>query len=416
MSESSKSSELLFELCDDDLDSDDEVARHEEEVRKKDAATRCVRTWRMEQDVVWGRNGMGMESHNTKERRLHATQEQWLPALLDQQAIEQRGMEIVKVPYAEKSVEAFVRDNVQAGTHGVPFIAEGAAQAEEWPALEKWEDKATFLEQYPDVPLHITEIFPLSSEFGKAQMIRLPAALYLAYSADNDVDFPFYPFERDFDSETAVEEGRAALLGDFSVPKYFRDDLYAVSAETRAHFLKHKFVLIGGYRTGACMHQDPMGTCAWNTLIAGKKRWVFFPPDTPPHVIMSGDDGEEVDSGSTEGVYTMSKTSGKGPAPWWIDVYPKLVAKQAGGKSLAEKYGMVEVLQTADQTIYTPPYWFHAVLNVTPFTIAATGNVLTPAMLAKQWPYYKKTYPDASETLRAAAVDGGLLVEGDLPL
>ena len=428
MSESSKSSELLFELCADDLESDDEVTAYAAQLREKDLNTRCERTYAVEQAVVHGINGEGNPIHNSRDRDLSNLKHSYLPPLLDLDALHTRGMDIIRKPYDTTSLEDFHTNHVittPEQPYGLPFIASGAAEQGSWPALKKWVNEETISEAYGDVPLHITEVFPMGG-FGKAHAIRLPLALYLKYAKENEVDFPYYPFERDFDSETAVQEGRAKLLQDFSVPKYFRDDVYALTAETRALFPKHQFVLVGGHRTGANMHQDPMGTAAWNTLIAGNKRWVFFPPNTNPEVLLTGKEASTTTNTTTlpmsggggggAGVMTMSKVGGKGPVNWWLDVYPLLIAEDANGSSLAKRLGMVEVLQKADETIYTPPYWFHAVLNVTDYTIAATGNVLSPLMLKQQWTYYKKTYPQDAEILREEVLKRGLLEASDLPV
>jgi hypothetical protein len=41
---------------------------------------------------------------------------------------------------------------------------------------------------------------------------------------------------------------------------------------------------------GTTLHQDPLGTSAWNTLIKGRKRWALFPAHIPKK-IAKGDDG-----------------------------------------------------------------------------------------------------------------------------
>ena len=87
---------------------------------------------------------------------------------------------------------------------------------------------------------------------------------------------------------------------------------------------------------------------------------------------------------------------------WWLDWHPKTVRLLLDGKSSSDSMvststsdksdkrmgrtpqnplGMVECIQNPDETIYIPPNWFHAILNMEDFTIAATSNVLTPEMM-----------------------------------
>ena len=47
--------------------------------------------------------------------------------------------------------------------------------------------------------LPITELFALHG-YGKPQKLRLPLVTYREYARTNHVDFPYYPWERDFDS------------------------------------------------------------------------------------------------------------------------------------------------------------------------------------------------------------------------
>ena len=55
----------------------------------------------------------------------------------------------------------------------------------------------------------------------------------------------------------------------------------------------HRWLLMGGARSGSDVHRDPLGTSAWNTLLLGSKLWVFFPPDPPEHALHRGaDDGD----------------------------------------------------------------------------------------------------------------------------
>lgn len=60
------------------------------------------------------------------------------------------------------------------------------------------------------------------------------------------------------------------------------------SKETDLFFLlgdmrpAYRWIIIGPRRSGSNWHIDPNATSAWNGLIAGEKRWIMCPPNSPP--------------------------------------------------------------------------------------------------------------------------------------
>jgi hypothetical protein len=51
---------------------------------------------------------------------------------------------------------------------------------------------------------------------------------------------------------------------------------------------------------------------------------------------------------------------------WFTHVYPRLIkpSEEYGGKSAAEYYGMVEMLQHPKETVFVPGGWAHVVMNL----------------------------------------------------
>ncbi len=66
-------------------------------------------------------------------------------------------------------------------------------------------------------------------------------------------------------------------------------------------------------RAGSPFHLDPFKTSAWNALLAGRKRWVIYPPNqVPPSGV---DVDEDEDTGEID--YT-----GEDPIVWFLEHYP----------------------------------------------------------------------------------------------
>ena len=109
--------------------------------------------------------------------------------------------------------------------------------------------------------------------------IKMKLRHFLAYMAGQQDDSPLYIFDSAFDEHSISRQ----ILGDFTAPHYFQDDLFHLLGEQRRP--PYRWVAIGPERSGSSLHIDPLATSAWNTLLKGAKRWVLFPPTAPKHLV-----------------------------------------------------------------------------------------------------------------------------------
>jgi histone arginine demethylase JMJD6 len=112
----------------------------------------------------------------------------------------------------------------------------------------------------------------------------------------------------------------------------------------------YRWILIGPARSGTGMHIDPLHTNAWVTVLQGLKRWMLFPPNTPPDLIGMQDP----------------------PLPsviWFRDYYTKVTRDD-----WPQLYAPVQVLQFPGDTVFVPNGWPHVVVNLESMTVAVTHN------------------------------------------
>jgi len=239
----------------------------------------------------------------------------------------------------------------------------GAPEAEEWPAWANWSYESL-----------LAKLGSCELKVGKDDSGR-PVSLTLndfgEYMRSQQDDSPVYVFENRFRGPVA------SLLNDFKVPKYFPDDYMALTADRPPY----RWVGLGPKRSGTAMHTDPLVTSAWNTLIAGRKLWLLFPPGVPRTLakaknVMGKDDDDEA-----------------------INHFLDLLPRQLSGSD--QKVVPLICVQQPGDTIYVPGNWWHCVLNLDD-TIAVTQNYCGRNNFPKVWASAREERPCWSHRWLAA--------------
>ncbi len=257
----------------------------------------------------------------------------------------------------------------------------------QWPAMERWTlDKLAF--DYRNERFKV-------GEDDDEKNVYISMRYFMDYAVNSqDVqldDSPLYIFDSSYadrktnnsakvakgDSKGHVSKKRrtsakpeskptCSLLQDYQVPEYFRDDFFKFTGESRRP--PYRWIVIGPGRSGTGIHTDPLGTSAWNALISGHKRWVLFPPETPREVV------EPKGLGDHEAV------------TWFQKAYPRFLQEKdpETGILLADKYGMMEVVQGPEEIMFVPSGWHHVVLNLD-MTVAVTQNFCSRTNVEYVW-------------------------------
>ncbi|KAJ1981371.1 hypothetical protein H4R34_002100 [Dimargaris verticillata] len=234
----------------------------------------------------------------------------------------------------------------------------------QWPAFQKWADPHYLLKQYGDA------VF-------RAEAIDIMFKAYWQYAQTQTLDeAPIYLFDKHFG------ENCPDLLADFTVPEYFREDLFSLlGANTYSqHVLTatqakesapknvrpdYRWLIVGPQRSGSTFHKDPNATSAWNAVITGSKKWILYPPKCLPPGVYANADESQV----TSPVSLME---------WFHDYYADVEPYRALGTqdSHGQPTGAFEGTCYAGDLMFVPRGWWHCVLNLDD-SIALTQNYVS---------------------------------------
>eukprot|EP00916_Digyalum_oweni_P024201 GHVL01040020.1.p1 GENE.GHVL01040020.1~~GHVL01040020.1.p1 ORF type:complete len:396 (-),score=80.29 GHVL01040020.1:292-1479(-) len=219
----------------------------------------------------------------------------------------------------------------------------------DWPAHQNWELSA-LKTKYKRASFKV-------GEDDSGRKIRMRLKYFDDYLNVQQDDSPLYLFESAIESSALTK----SLLDDFNTPPCFPFDFMSVLGDH--HRPPHRWFLIGPKRSGTTVHQDPLGTSAWNTLIKGHKRWILFPPEVPKAIV--------------KGRGLISKDEDDEAIMYFDFIL----------KRIFEKYPttpFLEGIQYPGTTIFIPPKWWHAVLNLDD-TVAVTQNFVSYSNFDLAW-------------------------------
>jgi len=186
---------------------------------------------------------------------------------------------------------------------------------------------------------------------------------------------PLYVFHEMYNDDPCSE-----LLQDYEEPVII-NDLFSFIDDADPLRPPYRWLLVGTRRSGTFVHQDPHGSAAWNASVKGFKRWVMLPPDVPKELVLS--------------VCEEHDTFG------WFQNLETLMARL----SAKQRAQCVDFVSGPGDVVWVPSNWWHAVINLSPWTVAITENVV---------PFVESTTPrlcrylPKSVTEHLKQADGGL--------
>ena len=154
-----------------------------------------------------------------------------------------------------------------------------------------------------------------------------------------------------------------SLRRDYAVPSYFADNwIDRLPESIRPEW---RWIYMGPAGSGWLMHRDVWRSSAWNTVIAGRKRWLFFPPDQRECVYDGAVDAFRPD----------------------FRKFPRFALVT-----------YLECVQEPGDIVFTPSGWWHQVRNEEP-GIAITENFFNATNAKAVGAYLAATQPPEELTL-----------------
>jgi histone arginine demethylase JMJD6 len=239
---------------------------------------------------------------------------------------------VPRIPCGLLSVRHFI-DSLEIPE--VPAVISGVPASEGWQAAKNWTFEG--LKKYKPFMFKV-------GEDDKGYKVKMRMKYILQYMKFNVDDSPLYCFDSGYDANSNTK----SILSDYAPPSYFPYDLFSLVGEKKRP--PYRWFLIGPERSGTTLHIDPLGTSAWNTSVAGRKRWVLFPPETSKSV--------------AKGLDVIKKGEDDEAINYFVDILPRIRTKHPDIKVL-------DFIQYEGDTVFVPGGWWHAVINLDD-TIAIT--------------------------------------------